>query len=133
MRKENAKVRTKAGETWEYTGCLPESVQEAVEKYGEDGALFLIQTAMVVKQQGIARDGFRKGMTREDVDAAVEIYKPGGKRGKSGGLKKQVFDKIIDNRGLISADAETKEAIREGIKKGDWKGVLEILDSLEGE
>ncbi|MCK4522059.1 MAG: hypothetical protein KAU20_05780 [Nanoarchaeota archaeon] len=131
MKKQNTSVRTKTGESWEYTGVLPDSCEEAVSTYGETGTLFLIQTALVVKQQGIAREGFRKEMSREDVDAAVELYKPGSKRGGGGGAKKQVFERILGDKGLISANPEVKDAIRECIQKGDWKGALEALDSLE--
>jgi len=131
MREEISVVRTSGGDSWEFTAYLPESVEEAIEQFGEDGTLYLINSALLVKQQNIARDAFRQGIEREHVDNAVRLYKPGGKRSVS--LKKQVFDKILSMKGLISADAETKERIKEGISKGDWEGVLNILKGLEGE
>ena len=132
MKKENAKVSTKGGESWEYTSVLPDSVDEAKEVFGEEGTLFLIHTSLIVKQQGIARDGFRKEASREDTDAAIALYKPGSKRGGKGGLRKQVLDRVLDDKGSLAANAEVRETVREAIKNGDWGAALDALNSLEG-
>lgn len=129
MRKESTQVKS-GEESWEFTSCLPESIEEATNTYGAEGTLFLLQTALQVKQQGIARICSKKGMSREDVDAAVESYKPGSKRGGGSGLKEQVYSKLIESSGVISADSEVRDSLREAIKKGEWKGALEILNNL---
>jgi len=133
MKQENLVVRSSDGESWDYTSQMPESVNEAVETYGDDGTLFLIQSALTVKQQGIARAGFRKGLSKEDIDKSVAEYKPGQKRGGKAGVKDEVFKKLVEKSAEIAANDEVAKELREAFKKADWKGALEIMAKLEGE
>jgi len=132
MKSENGVVRTSDGKQWEYTSQLPESVNEALENYGEDGTLFLIQSALTVKQQGIAREGFKRGLSRDDVDKSVSEYKPGQKRGGKAGLKDEVFKKLVEHSAEIAANDEVAKELREAFKKANWRGALEIIKRIEG-
>ena len=124
------KVRSNDGGEWTYTKTLPENLDEAKEIYGEENVLYLIHSALVVKEQAVARALFKAGKTQEEVDKEVAAYRPGAKRG--GGVSKAVvFERILNLGVEIAQNPEAKQAIRESVKDGDWKKASELLDELE--
>ena len=131
MKRVEDKVRTKDGQEWTYTQVVPETISEAIEKFGEDETLYLINSALIVKEQAIARSLFKQGKSREEVDKEVAAYKPGAKRSGGKVKKADVFNRIMELSDKIAADPEAKDAIREAIKEGDWKKADELLDVLE--
>ena len=49
-------VKTTAGDVWKYQIDLPDSIEEAIELFGADGALALLNSGLKVKKQAIARE-----------------------------------------------------------------------------
>lgn len=124
MRKFEATVRTAEGQEWTYTACLPESIQEAVDIYGEEGALFLLTSGLTVKQQGVARELYKKDKTREEVDQAVAAYRPGQKKSS---LKEEALEAIMLNSGRIQSDPDLAAKVKQAFTSGNFRQVLELL------
>lgn len=133
MKRVEDKVRTKDGQEWSYTQVVPETISEATQVYGEEETLYLINSALIVKEQAVARALFKAGKEREEVDKEVAAYKPGAKRGGGGkGAKKQrVYDRVLVLSDKIGQNQEAREAIRDAVREGDWDKANELLDVLE--
>jgi len=54
-----------------------ESIEEAVEAYGDRQTLMLLQRAVGIDVERIARDMMKAGKPQEEAQAAVDAYKPG--------------------------------------------------------
>lgn len=87
-------MRTKTkqiGSGGEVLGTLdfPEfdNIAEIISTYGEDSAGKLCQRALTIDVERIARDMLKSGKSEEEVQAAIDGYKPGGARTSKPTLK----------------------------------------------
>lgn len=125
MKESQEVVRTADGQEWTFTCLLPESVEEAVEVYGEAGALYLLNAGLKVKEQNIAREILRNGGTSEEANAAVAAYRPGG--GTRVSLKRQASQLIVDNAETLRDNPDLREQVQNAFIDGDFKTVVELL------
>ena len=125
MRTETGIVRTKEGNEWEFTLVLPSKVEEAVEVYGDAGVLYLIHSALRVKEQNIAREMFRQGKDRDAVDGAVAAYRPGSATRTS--VKAQALQLLMDNRDTLLENPDLMEEVQKAFIAGKFKEVVEAL------
>lgn len=124
MKKFEATVRTSEGNEWQYTACLPETIAEAVDVFGEEGALYLLNAGLTVKQQGVARELYKRDKSRQDVDQAVASYRPGHKKAS---LKEEALEAIMLNSHRISNDANLAAKVKSAFTSGNFKQVLDLL------
>ena len=125
MRTEESIVRTKDGNEWSYSGVKCESVDEAIEKFGPDGTLYLINSSLTVKQQNVAREMFRQGKEREAVDEAVVAYRPGS--GGRQSVKAVALKAIMDNRDMLLENPDLMANVQKAFCAGKFKDVAELL------
>jgi len=118
-------VRTADGDEWTFNLSLPESLQEAEEVYGADGALYLLTSGLIVKQQNVAREMFRNGKTREEVDQAVASYRPGG--GARVSAKAQALKLITDKADMLKENPDLMAQVQDAFVAGKFKDVVELL------
>lgn len=116
------KVKTKEGGPWEYKIGLPETVSEAVEVYGEEGALYLLNAGLKVKMQNVARETLANGGTVEEAEKKAREYRPGG--GMRQSLRTRAFDLITMNVQKMNEDATLRNKIREFVGKNDFKSII---------
>jgi len=122
-------VKTTAGDVWKYQIDLPDSIEEAIELFGADGALALLNSGLKVKKQAIARELFKQGKSIDDVNEAVAAYKPG-----SGSKKSQAeyaFELITAKADYLNLNPDAKSKIIKLAAKKDYKAVIEILKGVE--
>ena len=125
MIEKESVVRTADGGEWGYTSVLPESIDEAREVYDDNGAYNLLISGLTVKQQNVAREMFRKGKTREEVDAAVAAYRPG--IGGRTSVKAQALKLIMDKNNVLQENPDLLTRVQEAFVSGNFKEVVEIL------
>ncbi len=126
MQKVIGKVKTKDAGPWDVELYLPDSIDELVEVYGKDGALYLANAGLKVKQQNIARDILAKDPTQfDEASKAAREYRPGGP-GKQSNMQK-AFELIQDKAADINGNDELKAKIRNFIKEKNFKGIIEAL------
>ena len=125
MRTETGIVKTKDGNEWEFTLVMPKDVEEAIEVYGPQGVLYLINSALRVKQQAIAREAFKQGKDREEVDAAVAAYRPG--QGARTSTKAQALQLIMDNRDSLLENPDLMSEVQKAFVAGKFGKVVELL------
>ena len=70
-------VGTQTGDLGELNFPVLESIEEAVELYGDRQTLMLTQKAIQIDTERIGREMLKKGKTLEEAQAAVDAYKPG--------------------------------------------------------
>ena len=128
MQKLSETVRTQEGGEYTFEMPLPESLDEASEVYGEENAVWLLNSGLKVKLQNIAREAFRQGKTTEEAEEAVRNYKPGSTSRK--GVRQRALDLITDRAGDIQADPDLKDQVKEAFAASKYK---EIISLLEGE
>ncbi|RLG67620.1 hypothetical protein DRN93_04210 [archaeon] len=120
-------VRTQDGQEWSFSMPLPETLEEAQDVYGADGALYLLVSGLKVKLQAIAREAFKRGASREDVERLVKDYRPGGQK-KS--MKERAMELITEKADLIKNDPEMKEELQALFVRGRWGQIVEKLEQL---
>ncbi len=118
-------VKDAAGGNWEVTISLPESLDEARELYGDDGALTLLNSGLKVKLQAIARAGFKAGKSREEIESAMDQYRPGQSTRK--GNKSRAMELIVENAGRLMEDPDLKDAVTEALQGNKWADIISAL------
>jgi hypothetical protein len=118
-------VKDQEGGEWEITMRLCETMEEAVDIYGESGALALFNSGLKVKKQNIARAMSKSGKNREEVEVAMDDYRPGrstrtSKKTIAGDLIKKHADRFIE-------DAELKASVVDAFVQQDWQTVITLL------
>ena len=125
MRTETGIVRTKEGNQWEFSMTLPKDLDEAVEVYGPNGVYTLLISALKVKLQNIAREAFRQGKERDEVDAAVASYRPG--IGGRQSTKSVALNLILENRDTLNENPDLKAEVEKAFIAGKFGKVVELL------
>lgn len=129
MKTLNETVRTQDGNAWNFDMPLPESLDEAVEVYGEENALALLNSGLKTKLQHTAREGFRQGRDTAEVEEAVKNYRPGSSSRKN--TRQRALDLITDKAVDIQADPELKSQVKEAFKAGMYKDIISMLEGGE--
>lgn len=70
-------VGTQSGPLGEFNFPVLESIEEAVELYGDRQALMLIQKSVQIDTERIAREMRKNDKSMEETQAAVDNWKPG--------------------------------------------------------
>ena len=125
MLTKEAVVRTATGDEWTFTLSLPETLTEAEEVYGSDGALYLLNSGLTVKEQNVAREMFRNGKTRDEVDQAVASYRPGG--GARTSAKATALKLIMSNADMLKENPDLMSEVQDAFVAGRFKDVVELL------
>jgi len=125
MKESTEVVRTAEGDEWQYTCLLPESISEATEIYGEDGALYLHNSGLKVKEQNVARELYRNGKSAEEVNAAVAAYRPG--QGTRVSAKKQALELIVSHSDMLRDNVDLLDKVQTAFVNGKFKDVVELL------
>ncbi len=126
MQTSTEMVKDTQGGEWEITISLPESIDEAREIFGDDGVLTLFNAGLKVKLQAIARNGFKRGDSREVVEAAMAEYKPG--RSVRQSKKRIAFELIAKNGPMLLENPELYEQVNEAVYNNKWGAVIELLE-----
>jgi hypothetical protein len=113
-------------EEYKFEMALPESIEEAQQVYGEDNALWLLNSGLKVKLQNTAREAFRQGKSQAEAEEAVRAYRPGG--GARKGAKARSLELITERAGDIKDDPELKEAVKEAFAASNFKEVVRLLE-----
>jgi len=118
-------VKDAEGGQWEITMRLCETMEEAIDIYGESGTLALFNSGLKVKKQNIARTMSKSGKSREEVEIAMDDYRPGrstrtSKKTIAGDLIKKNADKFLE-------DAELKAAVVDAFVQQDWSTVITLM------
>ncbi len=119
------KVRVASGQEWEYTMELPSSIEEAIEIFGADGAITLLNSGLKVKKQAIARELFKAGKSVEEVEAKVHEYRPG-----AGNKRNQAMiatELIMSSGDKLALDPILKKEIITLMAKKDFGEVIKKL------
>lgn len=124
MNIETDTVRTADGNEWQYSLPLPETLEEAVDTYGEVSTLNLVKSALKVKIQGIAREMFRNGKNREEVEESVKEYKPGATKKSK---KMEALELVTDNAAMLQEDPDLKSEVQDAFAKSEWERIKELL------
>lgn len=125
MKETQEVVRTAGGDEWPFNTVLPESIEEAVEVYGEDGAIYLLNSGLKVKEQNVARELFRNGKDTDEVNEAVAAYRPGS--GGRTSIKKQALELIVKNTETLRENPDLMTQIQEAFLGSKFKDVIELL------
>jgi hypothetical protein len=119
------KVKVASGQEWEYTMELPSSIEEAIEIFGADGAITLLNSGLKVKKQAIARELFKASKTVEEVEAKVHEYRPG-----AGNKRNQAMiatELIMSSGDKLALDPILKKEIITLMAKKDFGEVIKKL------
>jgi hypothetical protein len=122
-------VKTSTGEQWKYQIDLPDSIEEAIELFGAEGALSLLNSGLKVKKQAIAREGFKAQKTVEEVNDMVAGYRPGSGSKKS--QAEHALELITAKADYLNLNPDAKSKIIKMASKKDFKGVIDILKEVE--
>lgn len=118
------KVRSSGGDEWEYNCPMPETLDEAVDTYGDATTLAIFKSGLKVKIQAVAREAFRNGKARDEVEEMAANYRPGETRKSA---KKQALDLITDNAGGLENDPTLKDEVKTAFANNQWGKVIELL------
>lgn len=128
---EEKVTKTKGNkEGWPFTGCLPETIDEAIEIYGDEGSLILLCQGLRVSQARVAKDKWQQGATREEVDQAVRDFRPGRKSKAS--VAKIAASMLVEHGPRIQADPELFETAMELFQKNKHSELVEYLKARLG-
>lgn len=122
-------VKTTAGDVWKYQIDLPETIEEAIELFGADGALVLLNSGLKVKKQAIARDMFKSEKTVDEVNEAVAGYRPGSGSKKS--QAENAVELITAKADYLNLNPDVKSNVIKLFAKKNYKEVIEVLKSIE--
>jgi len=122
-------VKTATDQTgFKYQIDLPESIEEAIELYGANGVLSLLNTALKIKKQAIAREGFKQGKSVEEINEAVAAYRPG--KGSKKSQAEYAFELMTLKADHLNLNPELKaEVVRYAVKK-EYKEIVKLLESV---
>lgn len=109
--------------------ALPESLEEAAQIYGEENALWLLNSGLKVKLQNTAREAFRAGKSQAEAEEAVRGYRPGG--GARKGAKSRALELVTERAGDLKDDPELMGAVREAFGSSNFKEVVRLLEGGE--
>lgn len=127
MKSKEMEVKTANGESWTLTiEGFPESYEEATQRFGERAAFDMLASDLTTRLQNQARDMFRKGKSREEVEEATRNYQPGGGKGS----KKQSATELImkpENAEAMANDPSLKNDVQEAFRSNDWDTVINLL------
>lgn len=129
MRTEDREVKMqdadgKLGEPQIYNADVPVDWAEACEVYGETGAMDIFLAGLKVKQDNVARNGFRAGKTVEEVEALVAGWRPGGMRTS----KKTIATQLLMEKAMdITGNADLKGKIQTAFIKNDFDTIIALL------
>jgi len=129
MKTLNETVKTQDGNAWNFDMPLPESLDEAAEVYGEENALWLLNSGLKTKLQHTAREAFRQGKEQSEVEEAVKNYRPGASSRK--GNRQRALDLITDKAADIQADPELKAQVKEAFGAGKYRDIISMLEGDE--
>lgn len=103
-------ANTKDGQhSIEFDYDLGESLADAVKKFGEDIVFSHVIRSLIIAAQGAARGMMKSGKTKDEIDAAMQTWKPGEPR--------QVKSKEDRMRDLIAKmSPEELEALQTELK-----------------
>ena len=118
-------VKDQEGGEWQITMRLCETLEEAVDIFGETGALTLLNGGLKVKKQNIGRTLSKSGKDREECEQAMDDYRPG--RTARTSKKSVVFELIKNNAERLQEDAELNANITEAFVKQDWQTIINQL------
>jgi hypothetical protein len=119
-------VKDQEGGEWEISMRLCETMEEAIDIFGEAGALTLLNAGLKVKKQNIARAMSKAGKSREECEAAMDEYRPG--RTAKTSKKKIAFDLIKANADRLNDDVELNSTITDAFVKTDWQTIIDLLE-----
>lgn len=127
MRKTMESVKFEGAEDkYEFEMPLPETLDEANEIYGEDNALWLLNSGLKVKLQNVAREAFRQGKSKEEAEELVRAYRPGTTARK--GAKSRALELITEKSDEIKADPELMAQVKEAFGSSNFKEVVRLLE-----
>jgi hypothetical protein len=124
-------VKDQDGNQWELSMGLPETLDEAIEIYKEDGALAILNAGLKVKKQNIGRTAMKQGKTREEAESLMASYRPGQTTRKS--KKLLATQAIMDNGLALNEDVELKASVSEAFVANDWDKVISLLGVADTE
>ena len=132
MRPEEREVKmtTEEGglsEGFAYEVDTPESWAEAVDTYGEAGAFGIFLSGLKVKQDNVARNAFKANKTREEVEATVSAWRPGGQRTSKKTIATQL---LLDHAATIATDPKLKSVITKAFASNDYDTIIEELEKM---
>lgn len=107
---------------------LPETLDEAIARFGEDNVFKLYKASLKVKYQNKARDCFRAGKTEEEVNEIIENFIPGGDPNR--GLKTRAMNMIVAKKTAIKKDPDLQMAAMVAYNEGQYARVLELLEDI---
>lgn len=122
-------VQTSGGDKWTYQIDLPDSIEEAIELFGADGSLALLNSGLKVKKQAIARELFKQGKSVDEVNTAVAAYRPGSGSKKS--QAEHAFELITAKADHLNLNPDVKTKIIKLATKKDFKAVIELLKDVD--
>ncbi len=111
---------------YEFEMGLPESLEEAVEVYGEENALWLLNSGLKVKLQNAAREVFRQGKGKDEAEEAARTYRPGNTARK--GAKALALELLTEKAVEIREDPDLKEKVFNAFSASKFKEVVELLE-----
>lgn len=127
MKSKTFEVKKAGGDSWEFTiHEYPETWEEAKQKFGEQGAFDIFESALDVRYQNAGRDKFDRGLSREEVEDVVNNYQPGGGRSSK---KQRALDLIVEKAAEVAGDPQLKTDVNTAFKSGDWDTVINLLET----
>jgi len=121
-----SKVKTaEQDEGWEYSISMPATFDEAGDVYGEETALNIFHAGLKVKLDNVAREQFRQGKSREEVEDIVTAYRPGMTTRRS--VKVTALQLLTENAARLQTDADLLSRVTEAFTSGKFRDVVTIL------
>ena len=124
MKQEILTVKTSKGGNWEFTANIVENLDEAKELYTPKGAFEIFMSGLKVKIMSIAREGFRKGKNRQEVEKDVAEWKPSKIQIS---VKALAAELLFENSELINSNPSLKKTVMKAFMKNDFKSVVRLL------
>ena len=122
------KVKTEDGQEWSFEMPMPESTEEAAEIFGEENALFILNSGLKVKLQAIARENFKAGKDKAEIEELIRKYRPGTSARAS--KRSQATQLLIDKGPEIRSDPELRAKIEDTFTRSKWQEVIELIESI---
>jgi hypothetical protein len=103
---EDGSMSERLSTTFDYN--LPDSVEDAVEEFGEDVVLSIINQQVKIKVQAAARIKMQQGKANDEIQKWAGTYKPG-----LAAERKSNLDRIAE--AMAKLTPEERKALREKI------------------
>lgn len=110
---------------WDYTAQMPATLDEAAEVYGEENAHIILIGGLKIKLDNAAREAFRTGKSRSEVEEIARNYRPGVATRKN--VKIQALTLVTENSARLTTDADLMSRVTEAFTAGKFKDVVAIL------